>query len=233
MIKNYLKIAWRMIMRNKAYSFINVIGLAMGICACIVIFLIEDHEFSFDKFHPDGECIYRIVEVAQAPSGEKMFLNSPVPEVAGFQYAIPGFEAKAALHFYDGKVTIRNTDKKVAVFNGNNEMVVTEPQYFDIFKYEWLAGNQASALSKPNQLVLTEKKARVYFGNAPLDEMIGRTVIYDDSLQLTVSGIVKDWDKNTDFGYSAFMSVRGIQNGVLRNNITSDDWKSLSPAIRN
>jgi len=229
MIRNYFKIGWRMIMRNKAYSFINVMGLALGICACIVIFLITDYEFSFDKFHPDGDRIYRIVGEAQPPSGEKMFLNSPIPDVAGFQYAIPGFEAKAALHFYDGKVRIKSSDNKAAIFNSGNEIAITEPQYFDIFKYEWLAGNQASALSKPGQVVLTEKKARIYFGNAPLDEMIGRTIVYDDSLQLTVSGIVKDWDKNTDFGYSAFMPVRGIQNSFLRNQVTTDDWKSLSP----
>ncbi|MBS1530927.1 MAG: ABC transporter permease [Bacteroidetes bacterium] len=229
MFKNDLKTGWRMIMRNKAYSFINVIGLALGICTCIVIFLITDYEFSFDKFHHDGDRIYRIVGEAQAPSGEKEFLNSLVPDVAGFQYAIPGFEAKAALHFINPKVSIRNSNQRVTVFKGDNEIIITEPQYFDIFKYKWLAGNPASALSKPNQIVLSEKRAHIYFGNTPLYKMIGRTMVCADSLQLTVSGIVKNWDKNTDFGYSAFMSICGIQNGFLRKFIPTDDWKGLWP----
>ncbi len=229
MIKNYFKIAWRIIMRNKAYSFINVLGLALGICACIIIFLITNYEFSFDKFHPDQDRIYRITGEAQAPSGEREFLNSPIPEVAAFQYNIPGFEAKAALHFYNGKVSIKNTDKKVTVFNNGNEIIVTEPQYFDIFKYTWLAGNHTSALSEPNKVVLTENKARKYFGDIPFSEMIGKTVVYDDSLQLSVTGIVKDWDQNTNFGYTAFMSIKNIQNGYLKQQIASDDWKSLSP----
>ncbi|HTD39886.1 MAG TPA: ABC transporter permease, partial [Mucilaginibacter sp.] len=229
MIRNYFKTGWRIITRNKSYSFINVLGLALGICACIIIFLITNYEFSFDKFHPNKERIYRITGELQGPNGEKEFLNSPFRDLAAFQYVISGFEAKAALHFYNGKVSIKNTDKKVKVFNGGNEIIVTDPQYFDIFKYAWLAGNHASALSEPNKVVLTESNARKYFGNIPFDEMIGKTILYDDSLQLSVTGIIKDWDQNTDFGYTAFMSIKNIQNGYLKKQIASDDWKSLSP----
>ena len=63
------------------YSFINVAGLAFGICACIVIYLIISYEFGFDRFHPDGERIYRITGLLQMGDGEKQFINSPVPEV--------------------------------------------------------------------------------------------------------------------------------------------------------
>jgi len=93
MIKNYFKIAWRNIYRHKVYTTINVLGLALGICACIVVYLITSFELSFDKFHPDKERIYRIVGELQRSSGEKEFLNSLIPDVAGFQKQIPGFEA--------------------------------------------------------------------------------------------------------------------------------------------
>ena len=132
-----------------------MLGLAVGICACIVIFIVTNYEFSFDRFHPDRDRIYRIVGEAQGPNGEKEFLNSPVAEVAGFQYAIPGFEGKAALHFYDAKVSIRNANKEIKNFTSKNEIVITEPQYFDIFKYEWLAGNYKLALGEPDKVVLT------------------------------------------------------------------------------
>jgi ABC-type antimicrobial peptide transport system permease subunit len=228
MFKNHLKVAWRIIMRNKTYSLINVLGLALGLAACIIIYVITSYELSFDRFHPDGDRIYRIVGEAGMPNGEKDFLNSPIAEVAGFQYAISGFEAKAALHFYNGQVSVTKGDKRLTVFNGNNEHVITEPQYFAIFKYQWLAGNAASALSEPNKVVLTESKARRYFGNIPYDEMIGKIITYENALQLSVTGVVKDWQQNTDLGYTAFMSVRNIQNGFLKNRVASDDWKSLS-----
>jgi len=72
MFKNYLRTAWRNMAHNKAYSVINILGLALGICACIVIYLITSFEFSFDKFHPDGDRIYRMVGEAQNNAGEKM-----------------------------------------------------------------------------------------------------------------------------------------------------------------
>lgn len=216
-------------MRNKAYSFINVLGLAMGICACIVIFLIANYEFSFDKFHPGGERIYRITGELQSPNGEKQFLNSPIPEVAGFQYAIPGFEARSAVHFYDVKATVKKAREQPKNFDSNNEIVVVEPQYFDIFKYDWLKGSGKNALIGPNQVVLTENKARKYFGNISLDEMMGKTIIYDDSLQLSVSGIIRDWDHNSDFAYTDFISISTARNSFLKKQIATDDWKSLGP----
>src|ERR1700738_5685119 len=102
MLKSYFIIAWRSIIRSKIYSAINILGLALGICACIVIYLITSYEFSFDKFHPDKERIYRIVGEFHRSAEERQFLNSPVEEVAGFQHQIPGFEAETGLHFYNG-----------------------------------------------------------------------------------------------------------------------------------
>ena len=106
MLKNYFTIAWRNISRQKIYTTINVLGLALGICACIVIYLITSYDFSFDKFHIDKERIFRIVGEMERHPGEKQFLNSPIQDVAAFETQIPGFEAAAAVHLYGGNVTI-------------------------------------------------------------------------------------------------------------------------------
>src|SRR5690349_11203694 len=98
MYANYFKTAWRNITINKAYAAINILGLSLGICACIVIYLITSYEFSFDKFHPDKNRIYRIVGGLQNDAGEKIFLNNVIPEVAGFQNQVTGFDATAAFH---------------------------------------------------------------------------------------------------------------------------------------
>ncbi|HWH63817.1 MAG TPA: ABC transporter permease, partial [Ginsengibacter sp.] len=178
MFRNYFKIAWRNIYRNKAYSIINILGLALGICACIVIFLITSFEFSFDKFHPDRDRIYRIVGEAQSKSGDKTFLNNIIPDVAGFQNQIPGFDAMAAFHSYGGNITIPGANNRTKKFDNkidgsfSSTAIITWPSYFSIFQYTWLEGNPQS-LNQPFKVVLTESRAKMYFGNIPLDKMMG------------------------------------------------------------
>jgi len=234
MLKNYFKIAWRNISRRKAYTVINVLGLAFGVCACITIYLVTSYDLSFDKFHPGRERIYRIVGEIQNPRGEKSFLNCITNDVAGFQYEIPGFEKKAAFYGYGASVSIPDGDKPLKKFDNRipdsyvAATIITWPSYFDIFKYQWLAGNPAT-LNDPFKVVLSENQAKKYFGNIPLSSMLGKTVIYEDSLRVSVSGIVKDWTGKTDLGYTGFISVSTATHSFLKNNIPTDDWKSLHP----
>ena len=233
MFKNYFKIAWRNITRNKAYSIINILGLALGICSCIVIFLITSFEFSFDKFHPDADRIYRIVGEVRNNAGEKIFLNNIMPDVAGFQNQIPGFDVAAAFHSYGGSITIKDNYQQKKFDNKiegsySSTAIITWPSYFSIFQYKWLAGSPQT-LNEPFKVVLTENRAKKYFGDIPVSEMIGKTVIYDDSLQVSVSGIVKDWTQNSDFNYTDFISVSTATHSFLKNNIATEDWRSLRP----
>lgn len=232
MLKNYFIVAWRNISRHKVYTLINITGLAFGICACLVIYLINSYDLSFDKFHPDGNRIYRIVGELQRGS-EKLFLNSPFPDVAGFQNQIPGFEAESGYHQYGAKTSIPFTGQPTKNYsgsldNGGIASIITSPSYFDIFKYRWLIGN-ANTLNEPYKVVITESRAHQFFGNLPLNSMIGKTVIYDDSLKVTVSGIVEDWKKNSDFAYTEFISISTATHSFLNNRIPTDDWNSLSP----
>jgi putative ABC transport system permease protein len=233
MIKNYFKIARRNITRHKIYTLINVTGLAFGICACLVIYLINSYDLSFDRFHPDGNRIYRIVGEAQRSDGEKIFLNAPIPDVAGFQNQIPGFDAESGYHQYGAKTSIPFAGQPTKKFDGNLDnggiaSIITGPSYFDIFKYQWLAGN-AVTLGEPNKVVLTESRARQYFGDLAPDKFLGRTVIYDDSLNVTVSGIIKDWEKKSDFAYTDFISISTATHSFLKNQIPTEDWTCLSP----
>lgn len=233
MLKNYLKIAWRNITRHKIYTLINITGLAFGICACLVIFLITSYDFSFDRFQVDGKRIYRIVGEAQRSDGEKIFINSPFSDLAGFQNQIPGFEAVSGYHLYGGKTIIPVIGNPAKKFDGNLAKggiasIITGPSYFDIFKYQWLAGN-AATLNAPFKVVLTESRAHQYFGDLPPEKFIGKTVVYDDSLIVNVSGIIKDWGKNSDIGYTDFISISTATHSFLKNQIPTEDWASLSP----
>jgi putative ABC transport system permease protein len=234
MLTNYFTIAWRSISRNKLYTAINILGLAMGTCACLVIFLLTRFEFSFDTFHPDKDRIYRVVGEAKRKSGEKIFLNSTIPDVAGIQTAIPDWEVTAGYHLYGANTTVPQGDQPDKKFNGrigNSHVpasIITGPAYFAVFGYEWLYGNPA-ALNEPFKVVLSEKRARQYFGAGPLNKMIGKEVIYDDSLHVNVAGIVKDWNGNTDFGYTDFISISSATHSFLRAQIPTEDWSSLQP----
>jgi ABC-type antimicrobial peptide transport system permease subunit len=133
-------------------------------------------------------------------------------------------------HVYYPKVAIPEGDKILKRFFPSNEsdavsqIILAEPQYFEIFRYDWLDGNPVTALSEPFQVVISENEARKYFGKMPLDQIMGKVIIYDDSLKVTVTGIVKDWDKNTDFKFMDFISYSTIQHSFLKDQGNWDSW---------
>jgi putative ABC transport system permease protein len=231
MFKNYFKTAWRSIFRNKTYTAVNVLGLSLGICACIAIYTITSYELSFDRFHPGSERIYRVMGDVTESTGDKLhFAKVPFAVLNTARNSVSGMERIAGIIPYNAKINIPDANKPAAQFeskiSGTNFIttVIAEPQYFDIFKYDWLAGNASTALEAPYRVVLTEGKAREYFGSGPLDLMIGRQVIYDDSLKVNLSGIIKDWDKNSDLAFTDFISVASLQSSFIKNNISQNSW---------
>jgi len=207
MFKHHLKTGWRNILRNKFYAIVNISGLSLGISACLVIYLITSYELSFDTFHPGKERIYRVMGDITERTGDKLhFAKLPPPVSKIARSTISGLEAVASYIPY------------------KPGMIIAEPQYFSIFKYDWLAGNTATALSAPFTVVLTESRARYYFGPASPDSYIGKQVIYDDSLSVTVSGILKDQNKPTDLSFKEFISYPTIQSSFLSSSINLDSW---------
>lgn len=230
MLKNYFKIAWRNLYRNKTYTLINVLGLVLGTCACLVIYVITSFELSYDTFHPGKERIYRIVAENLRHTGERRqfgFVTDPMAMTARAE--LSGLETVAGFYHYytdviipDGKKVAKQFEKPK--YDIPSDIIVAEPQYFDIFKYQWLAGTPALSLKEPFQVVLSEKEAHKYFGPGSPDQFMGRQVIYADSLRLTVSGIVKDWSGNTDLGFKDFISAATIPHSLLANDIDLKSW---------
>ena len=103
-----------------------------------------------------------------------------------------------------------------------------KPEYFSIFEYNWLAGNEKTALREPFNVVLAKSKAQKYFGNIPLTNIIGKELIYNDSLHVKVSGVVEDWEKNTDLAFTDFISYSTVNNSFLKQIIHDDDWNDMS-----
>jgi putative ABC transport system permease protein len=230
MLKNYFTIAVRNLRRNKLFSLINISGLAIGISAALVIYLIVQHEFSVDKFHKDGDSIYRVVSRMQFPGS--VFNNSgvPVPVAKAAREEVSGLQNVTHFILSDApKVTLPGTGKMPApTFKKQEDIIYADPEYFQILTYEWLAGSPATALDKPFQVVLSANRAKAYFGDAKPAEIIGKQIIYDDSITATVTGVVRDFDKATDFTFEEFISRATLENTGLKNRWAWDQWGSIN-----
>ena len=215
MIKSYWTSAWRMLVRNRIYTVINVLGLALGICACLVIWVIVRYEFSFDRNHPDGERTYRIVSYEQYMKDEpERLMPAVLADIPGaVQQEIPGVERVAPYHILDKDTAVINLAGKQDLYPVKS--IVTGPEYLRIMGYRWLAGDAQTALTRPFSVVLTESRARQYFGTGPLVEMIGKEIVYQDSLRVNVGGVVRDWPGNTDFHFTDFISFTTIDRSFL------------------
>jgi len=234
MLLNYLKIAWRNISRHRLYSLVNVLGLTLGICACLTLYLIVSYEFSFDRFLPERGRIYRIVGERINQRGEKDFINSVFKDVAGFETRIPGFAVKTGFHSFGWNIAVPDAKGGLTAFDNHipnsysSTAILAHPSYFDIFPHRWLAGD-ARVLDQPFQVVLTMSRARLYFGNHTPIEMLGREVLYADSIRAYVGGIVEDWSHNSDFAFTDYLSFSTAPHTYLKDQIPTDDWRSLQP----
>jgi predicted permease len=228
MLKNYLTIAFRNLQRNKLYAALNVSGLAIGISACLVIYLIVSFELSFDTTIPERERIYRIYSQF---SGTYESTNPGVTSAfySHVQDQYSGIEASAAFHTFYAQVSLPENGKKFKALTG--DIIVTQPDYFAVFSsYTWLAGSPQTSLTAPFQVVLTESKARTYFGELSSQQIVGQVIEYDDSLRVTVSGIVKDLPKPTDLIFNDFISFSTINQSWLKKRIDLNNWESTYSA---
>lgn len=230
MLKNYFLVALRNFWRNKTFSLINILGLSIGISASLVIFLIVSYDFSFDHFEPDHGRIYRI-------SSEFTF-NGEIVRNSGVCYPLPpvlakeisGLQSVAAFSTADEitKVSIPNPNAKTpTVFRNQKDIAYTDTNYCNLLGYTWLAGSPKTALEQPYQVVLTETNAKAYFPGLPYNEIIGRTVVFADSITTAVSGVVKDIRDHTDFQNNTLISYATLQTKRLKPD-SFTEWSSTT-----
>lgn len=226
MFKNFLTIAWRSLLRNKLHSFINITGLAIGVAACLVIYLIIDFELSFNKQHAGYERIYRVHSSFQ---GVFSGLNRGAPTATGptIQDEFKGVEAVTSFHVFSSKVEIPTGNERRNL-ERQDKIILAEPKFFSVFKsFEWVSGSPES-LTEPFQVVLTQSRAKTYFGTDDPSVVIGKEIIYRDSLNTTVAGIVKDLPFNTDIDMTDFISYSTIEKSWLNKRIHLNDWQSVN-----
>lgn len=231
MIKNYFKIAFRGFRKHKLFTLINIVGLSIGISACLVIYLIVHYDLTFDKFHKDSDRIYRVV-TNYSFSGEVGY-NSGVcgPLASAVQAQVPGVEVTSPF-FTLGQVNVF-IDKKNSTptrFKNQENIILADQRYFKIFNYKWLAGSTKSALNEPNRVVLTSEQAKKYFPALSYNQMIGKVVTYD-TIKTSVTGVVQTIKENTDLTFHDFISYStGSAYKDLKDQLQLTEWGSTNSA---
>ena len=202
MIKNYLKIAVRNLLKFKAYSFINISGLAIGIAACMMILLYIRDELSYDRFNKKADQIYRVHTYAKIAGNVSDLAVSPPPLGATLVHDYPEVIQYTRL-MPNRTMLIKYKDN---VFNEEN-FYWADSTVFDVFTIPFIEGDPNTALTQPHTVVLTEKLAKKYFGKEdPMDKIMN----FEDGTPYTVKGVVKNCPANAHFHYDIFASIASL-----------------------
>lgn len=200
MLKNYFKIAVRSLWRHKAFSFINILGLAVGIAACFLIFLYVRFETSYDSFHTKADRIYRIVADVKTPSETITTQGiTSAPIAINVKKDFPEVEDAVRLG-WDGYLV-----KKGDVKFQEEYSVLADSTLFNVFDFPLIAGNKNTALKEPMSIIMSQTTAKKYFGNAnPLGQQV---LLTGAAINATVTGVMKDIPENSQIKANMFVSM--------------------------
>ncbi|OOQ62291.1 ABC transporter permease [Mucilaginibacter pedocola] len=200
MLRNYFKIAWRNLQKHKAFSFINIFGLAVGIAAFWLIALYVTDELSYDRYNTKADRIFRVAQHATWSSGKYDFAITSAPYAAALKADFPQVEETARIDAEGGgKITIG--DKTI----NEGNMLLADNAIFKIFSYQFLQGDAQTALSKPQSIVLTKTFAENLFGDA--ENALNKTISVDGQAT-NVTGVIADVPVNSHFTFKALRSLR-------------------------
>ncbi|MGC3945488.1 MAG: ABC transporter permease [Chryseolinea sp.] len=211
MIKSYFRIGWRNLVKNKSYSIINIFGLATGIACCLLISLYVIHELSYDRFHEKADRIVRAtMEMSHGGNVTRVAVTGTrvLPE---FKREFP--EVENGVRLFPAGAVVSHDDK---LFREQG-FVYADSGFFDVFTFHLLQGNPRTALSKPDQVVLTASMARKYFGDeAPL----GKTLRINNAQEFLITGIVEDCPANSQIKFDMLASWSSLTDPVY----TTESW---------
>ncbi len=215
-----LNLIFRKLWKNKLFTFLNIIGLAIGISACWIVFRLVNYELSFDKNHAEGEKIFKVYGVFEEIASTDRFDGVPTPLARYIKENLSSVELSVPVYRkYFPKITNSTDSKESFKIEDQENIIETTSDYFKMVPYEWLAGNPKQALQHPNEVILTKSRSNQYFPNIDPKEVVGKTLMYDTTLY-SVSGVVKDLESPSSFLAKEFVKVSD-------DNWNSDLWVSF------
>ncbi|WP_420151148.1 ABC transporter permease [Spirosoma sp.] len=232
MLTNYFKIAWRNLVRKRAFTLLNTLGLSVGVAAALLLFLVVRYELSFDKFHTQYDRIYRVARHEVYSNGSDEFTpGSALPVAAALKADIPQFEKIVPVFgTLDPQVTVLGADAKATnsktKFIEKNEGLLVEPDFFKLFNFRWILG-RPELLERPNVAVLSKTYATKYFSD--YQQAIGKFIRINNQTTMQVVGVLEDAPKNTDFPMNLVISYASKRaKPDLFGFGTFDNWNSTS-----
>jgi putative ABC transport system permease protein len=205
MLQNYFKVAFRNLARHRFYSFINIFGLTIGIAVSMLIAFYVIDELSYDKFHVDAERIHQIYLRAMLQGKPVEGANTCAPIAAASREELSGVEDATRIALWRGQVFRQGEN-----IYTEDRLLVADSNFFNFFTFELLEGNQNDILNEPNQIVLTEKTAKKYFGYeiGDTDSPVGKSLLWGaDKTNVEIAGIAADPPQNAHFHFDMLLSM--------------------------
>ena len=222
MLKSYLTTALRALRRNWNYTVINVVGLTFGLACCLLLFLAIRYELSYDRHHTHADHTYRIITYYTDSDGGDRNTGVPLPALAALRTDFPELKHQVTMAYelYGGLVRVSDRNSTKFLEDGG-VLAFVEPEYFRLFDYQWTAGNPQSSVKNPNTVVLSERMAHKYFGNA---DPVGKTIRVENKMDFVVTGVVRNPPATTNLPFEVLLSFASLKQ--FGANGGWDDWKS-------
>lgn len=218
MIQNYLKLAWRNLIKHKVYSLINIGGLAIGMTACFLIFSYVNFELSYDQFHTKKDRIYRLVADIKTPTD---IINGKGPSWAVPPHMDEFPEVENAVRVLNDVILFRKDNIK---FN-ESESLWADSEFFTVFDFKLYKGDPKTVLKEPYSIVLSESSAKKYFGDK---DPIGQTIlITNDAHPATVTGVMEDIPENSQIQGDVVVSMATITKEFAKG--IDNQWGNYGP----
>jgi putative ABC transport system permease protein len=213
MLRNYIKIAFRNLAKNKVFSFINIFGLAIGLTCCMLISLYLSYELSYDKYHRNSSQLYQLGTIFVKDGKEDKTPNTPAPMADAMKKEYPEILQTARLLalFAEDKTLLQYktaSGETKSFYETRGRMA--DPTYFDLLSYNFIEGNPSTALKEPNSMVISEEIAKKFFGEGPaLNKVIHVNSNTNGESDCKVTGVFRPIGKPTQFDGRFFLSIPG------------------------
>lgn len=206
MLRHYILIAWRNIVRHKFYSIVLLAGLTIGVAASLMLGLYTWHELTCDNFHAKKDRIYLVGVRGKEASEEWEGGWTPPPAGPALAEYFPEIETQARLCYWFDEVVVSKGDKKYV----EEHLLGADSTIFDVFTINFVSGDRHSALREPNSVVLTQSAARKYFGD---EDPVGKTLHFDSFFsECIVTGVVEDYPDHSHFDFDVLFSLSSLRN---------------------
>ena len=204
MLRNYFKLAFRNIMKYKFFSAINILGMSIGITACLLLLLYVVDELSYDRFHTDADHIYQVGLHAKIGDQDVTVANTCPPMAETLVREVPGVIGATRIGNFWGTPSLKYEDKAFT----EGKVFHADSNFFDFFSYRLIEGDPATALKEPNTVVLTESIAKKYFGN---ENALGKLITVGGYQAFKVTGVAEDAPLNSHFIFKVLLSAASAE----------------------